>query len=165
MSWYRCRMENEVWRPIPSIPGGAASSFGRVWFPSKKSTPLPGGGFRDYHTRPVWGSEEKSSTGREGSPKRRICTWRGKTYKVHRLVCEAFHGPAPTPSAIVLHLDEDSSNNRPDNIRWGTRKENQNFPKVKAAFRARLGEKSPLAIYAARIAADPDYRPKNRRTP
>ena len=148
-------MENETWKPIPSIPGACASSLGRVWMPSKKGVPLPWGGTRDYFSRPRFGSEEKSATGRADSPRRRILRWNGKTYKVHQLVCEAYHGQKPFPTAIVLHLDEDPSNNRPDNLRWGTRKENQNFPKAQAAFRARTGENSPWAIHQRRKEGKP----------
>jgi hypothetical protein len=42
-----------------------------------------------------------------------------KTLKVHRLVCEAFNGPAPFEGALVRHLDGDSSNNLPGNLAWG----------------------------------------------
>lgn len=52
--------------------------------------------------------------------------------KVHQLVCEAFHGPKPFPEAVVIHLDEDALNNRPENLKWGTQKENLNMPKFKA---------------------------------
>lgn len=46
--------------------------------------------------------------------------------KVHQLVCEAFHGPRPFDEAVVIHIDEDGLNNRPENLRWGTQKENLN---------------------------------------
>jgi hypothetical protein len=52
--------------------------------------------------------------------------------KVHQLVCEAFHGPKPFSTAVVIHLDEDGHNNRPENLKWGTQKENLNMPKYKA---------------------------------
>jgi hypothetical protein len=55
---------------------------------------------------------------------RLIFRFRGKTYKVHRAVCEAFNGPPPFERAVVMHLDEDSFNNMPENLRWGTQKEN-----------------------------------------
>jgi HNH endonuclease len=42
---------------------------------------------------------------------------------VHRLVLEAFVGPCPT-GLECRHLDGDPSNNRLDNLRWGTRLEN-----------------------------------------
>lgn len=37
---------------------------------------------------------------------------------VHRLVCEAFHGEPPTPTAHADHLDFDRTHNRPTNLRW-----------------------------------------------
>jgi predicted DNA-binding protein (UPF0251 family) len=42
---------------------------------------------------------------------------------VHRLVCEAFHGPCPTPGHEVRHLDSDRLNNRASNLRWGLKPE------------------------------------------
>jgi len=44
--------------------------------------------------------------------------------KIHVLVCEAWHGPKPTPSHEVAHGDNDRANCRPGNLRWATRKEN-----------------------------------------
>lgn len=49
----------------------------------------------------------------------------GKLRPVHRLVCEAFHGTSPADKPHVLHGDGDSKNNRQENLRWGTRKENE----------------------------------------
>lgn len=43
---------------------------------------------------------------------------------VHRLVCEAFHGPCPEDYECG-HLDGDPTNNKPENLRWITRLENQ----------------------------------------
>lgn len=48
-----------------------------------------------------------------------------RTYYVHRLVCAAFHGPAPFPNAEVDHLDGVKDNNAPNNLRWVTSKENK----------------------------------------
>jgi len=44
---------------------------------------------------------------------------------IHRLVCEAFLGPAPTSNHEVAHLDGDKSNNRASNLRWATHIENE----------------------------------------
>src|SRR3990167_10424319 len=46
------------------------------------------------------------------------------TKSVHTLICMAFHGLRPFPSAQVRHLDSDNQNPKPDNLAWGTRSEN-----------------------------------------
>ncbi|AUQ74789.1 HNH endonuclease signature motif containing protein [Phaeobacter piscinae] len=140
--------DGEEWKMVPSAPDILASSLGRVWVrPCTRA--LPNGGTRTYNAKPTYGYADGSATSRADSPKRRIIRVNrlSKTFKVHQLVCEAFHGPKPFPKAIVLHMDEDPSNNRPENLRWGTRKENQHFPKAKAAFKARTGDKSCWAIH------------------
>ena len=43
---------------------------------------------------------------------------------MHVLVAEAFLGPKNPRKPWVLHHDDDPSNNRLDNLRWGTPKEN-----------------------------------------
>lgn len=48
---------------------------------------------------------------------------RGERRKIHRLVCEAFHGPPP-PDADAAHLDGNRTNNVPANLAWVSRKEN-----------------------------------------
>ena len=61
--------------------------------------------------------------------------FQGKTRRVARLVCEAFHGKPPFEGADTMHLDENSRNNCPTNLAWGTRQENLNFPGVKKYHR------------------------------
>lgn len=46
-----------------------------------------------------------------------------RTAQVHRLVCEAFHGTPPA-GMQAAHLDGDPLNNRPENLKWCTPKEN-----------------------------------------
>lgn len=48
----------------------------------------------------------------------------GKRQYIHRLVCEAFHGPAPEDRPLVLHWDDDPSNNQASNLRWGSKSDN-----------------------------------------
>lgn len=47
-----------------------------------------------------------------------------KTRRLHRLVCEAFHGPEPQPGMDAAHNDGDRRNNHANNLRWATRAEN-----------------------------------------
>lgn len=47
---------------------------------------------------------------------------------VHRLVCTAFHGPSATK--LAAHNDGNPSNNRPQNLRWATAKENTADTKI-----------------------------------
>lgn len=46
----------------------------------------------------------------------------GKTRWLHRIVAEAFLGPSDLP--MVRHLDGNPTNNRPDNLAWGTSLDN-----------------------------------------
>lgn len=48
----------------------------------------------------------------------------GKQHRLHRIVCETFHGPAPAGKDIVLHNDEVKDNNNKDNLKWGSLSEN-----------------------------------------
>jgi hypothetical protein len=47
-----------------------------------------------------------------------------KLVKVHRLVCEAFIGPAAPGQKQVRHLDGSKANNVPANLCWGNPREN-----------------------------------------
>lgn len=124
--------ETEIWKPVPSEPGVLASSWGRVLL-APGYAPLPNGGYRLYTPEPRHGQVAKSKKDAQHEyrivmVKRQREGGRQSPRKVHQLVCEAFHGPKPFPEAVVLHLDEDGLNNRPDNLRWGTQKENLNMP-------------------------------------
>jgi hypothetical protein len=46
------------------------------------------------------------------------------TLLVHRLVAEAFLPAAPDGKDCVCHRDDDPTNNRPDNLFWGNRRDN-----------------------------------------
>ena len=119
----------EIWKPVPSIDGLEASSHGRVRC-IRYAQIMPHGGHRIRSFGPSAGCV---SYGAKGSMhKRMIFRFRGKTYKVHRAVCEAFHGVALFDRAVVMHVDENSFNNNPENLRWGTQKENLNAPLFRA---------------------------------
>lgn len=48
-----------------------------------------------------------------------------KNARVNRIVCAAFHGPAPSPDHHAAHNDGNRLNNRADNLRWVEGKENE----------------------------------------
>lgn len=47
-----------------------------------------------------------------------------KTYFVHKLVAEHFLGPKPSCKHQICHINGVKSDNRAENLRWGTAKEN-----------------------------------------
>lgn len=125
----------EKWKSIPSLKGYIACNDGRVMrLPHAKS--MPNGGVRHYGGQPTFGILVEG---------RYQINVRGKTLRVHRLVCEAFAGPAPFPEAACLHIDEDSTNNSSKNLKWGNQKENLNAPGFIKYCRNRKNHgKSPL---------------------
>lgn len=119
----------EIWKPVPSKPGILASSEGNILLPPGYA-PLPNGGYRTYLPEPFKGVIRRAN---KDAKHVYLGTWarRWGNLKIHQLVCEAFHGPKPFPEAVVIHLDENALNNRPENLKWGTQKENLNMPKFK----------------------------------
>lgn len=45
-------------------------------------------------------------------------------FRVHRLVCMAFHGHKPMRADCCMHINGKKLDNRAQNVRWGTHKEN-----------------------------------------
>jgi hypothetical protein len=132
---YALIIGKETWRSIESTPGVMASSMGRIM-----SVPYEVNGRRCVST-PSSGRWSKNTGGG-----RYIHTLLGKTFRVARLVCETFNGPQPPGKPVCMHLDEDSRNNLPGNLAWGTQKENLNAPKYTEFNRHRVrlfGEDNP----------------------
>jgi hypothetical protein len=118
--------EIEIWRSRRSAPALMVSSLGRVMIVPHIGK-MPGGGDKHYGGLATLGTLRKDSG-------RRVYVYGGKNYKIHRLVCEAFNGPAPEAKPYALHIDENPINNRADNLKWGDQKENLAAP----GFRARV---------------------------
>ena len=149
----RNKSEPEIWRPVPSEPGVLASSWGRFLLPPRHA-PMPSGGYRLYQPKPRHGEVGRAKAGalhtyliamvyRTGED-----AGRQRPRKVHQLVCEAFHGPRPFDGAVVIHINEDAHDNRPENLRWGTQKENLNMPKILAWKRSIRGDRHPRTVYS-----------------
>lgn len=76
---------------------------------------------------------------------RKIGLWRDGVCKqvfLHRIMCDAFNGPAPFEGALVRHLDGDPLNNRPENLAWGTHQDNSDDKR--AHGRVLSGKNHPL---------------------
>ncbi|RVD44924.1 HNH endonuclease [Mesorhizobium sp. M4A.F.Ca.ET.020.02.1.1] len=107
----------EIWKLSPSVEGIEVSNLGRVRvIPYAKE--MPYGGLRTYG-----GHAWHGTISRDASRPRRVFGFRGKTHKVHRLVCEAFRGLEPFPNADVIHRNGDTLDNVETNLRWATRSE------------------------------------------
>ena len=130
-----------VVKPIKSIPGAFACSDGTVKFPEVR-VKMPNGGERVYKTKFVKGVLRRAS--KKAKHVYYGTFYRGKNYKIHRLVCEAFHGKAPFKDAVVIHINENALDNRPENLKWGNQKENLNMPKFIEYCKTRVGENSPI---------------------
>lgn len=96
--------DQEEWRPAPGVEHYEVSSLGRV------RTRLTASGVPRVLT---------GSVGARGYTQLRPSAARPPV-RLHRLVCEAFHGPAPEGCRLVRHLDDNKQNNRPENLAWGT---------------------------------------------
>lgn len=111
-------MQEEIWKPMNGFYGYEVSSLGRV---------------RSFTRLVVQGKMKRMSRGqilKQGKMKdgRFIVAPRkgGKNHsvKVHREVALAFLGPCPSGQE-VRHLDGNHQNNRVENLKYGTKKENE----------------------------------------
>lgn len=102
--------------PIPGYPSYFADKQGRIW-----SERLPG-----------YLSQMKD---RDGYPTVTVRCPDGERRQrfAHCLVALTFHGPRPTPKHHCRHLNGVKTDNRPENLCWGTPKEN-------GSDKVRLGE-------------------------
>ncbi len=130
-------MSDEIWKTIPSHPAYEASSLGRIRRVAAgrgakagrviAQTPMNAG----YLSVNLWEN----------------C--KGRTRLVHRLVCEAFHGPIPD-GLDVNHKNSNRTDNRPENLNCMTRKENirhgMDFGHVRV-----IGEENPMAVITPEI--------------
>lgn len=141
----------EIWKPVPSLPGVLVSSEGRILLPPSYA-PLPNGGYRTYWTVPAFGTVAKANKHARHVYRSMYCKKYGNV-KVHRAVCEAFYGPPPFDGAVVIHIDEDGLNNKYDNLKWGTQKENLNAPGFIEYCKSRVSENSPTIKHRMKKAA------------
>lgn len=131
----------ETWREVPSEPRLSVSSIGRVM---TNPFSVPAQGCRVYGGKPTRGSIRNGRYSHRAG---------NQYYYVSRLVCEAFNGPPPFVGAFVLHVDECEKNNDPNNLVWGTQRENLNFPGYLEKLSRRRRSEPMRKLTAADVAA------------
>jgi hypothetical protein len=127
--------------PIPSCPDYYVDLAGRVW----SVKPGQGGRYKGLHVMSVW-------VDRDGYHHvTMIVDGRRIRRTVHSLVAEAFYGDRPK-SQVIRHLDDNPGNNAPDNLAYGTQKENVEDRDSKG--RHSHGDRSHLSKITDEKAAD-----------
>lgn len=129
-------------KEIKFIKGALARSDGYIKLPESQSF-MPHGGIRKYKTKWVKGVKRKAS--KTALHEYYGILYKGKNYKIHRLICIAFHGEPPFEKAVVIHINENTLDNRAENLKWGTQKENLNCKRFIEYCKSRTGENSPAA--------------------
>lgn len=115
-------MSNEQWKDIPGFPGYQASSTGRIRSIPRDVKVGRGAGYTMNFKSTRILSQEKTFVGKKIYY--RVPLNNKKRMLVHRCVALAFHGLPPDGGSIARHLNDISTDNRPENIQWGTQKEN-----------------------------------------
>jgi hypothetical protein len=117
-------------RPIPGLAPYAASADGQIYNtdvspPRRISTRLQRGTLR-VCLRPMG---------------------RAHTDQVARLVCLAFHGLPPEGKPLALHRSNDTSDNRPENVRWASpREKHDRIVSLGRSITTRRGSAHPNAV-------------------
>lgn len=74
----------------------------------------------------------------------------GKNVYLHRLTCEAHHGPAPE-GAYALHACDTPACCEPTHLRWGTPQDNQRDRAERSRHKGKLTREDATAIRAALV--------------
>lgn len=126
--------DTEIWQTIGAAPAYEVSSLGRV---------RRGVRCINYPA----GRQIKLSQRKDGYVQVHLMAdGRRTTFLVHRLVCDAFHGPAPSPAHEAAHRNGSRAENVRGNIRWATPTENCADKKLHGTTPDHRGSKSPLAL-------------------
>ena len=103
----------EIWKDINGSPGHQVSNFGRVRSFWK----------RHHHEWVIDYTIDRILYQRTDRLGYKTMMLNNRNYSVHRLVAEAFI-PNDQDKPDVDHIDRNKSNNRVENLRWATRREN-----------------------------------------
>ena len=129
-----------MWKPVPNFYGYEVSDLGEVrsWNP-RNGRGVKGSAFEPTILNPTPFKDSKYlRVGMANST-----TGKYMTRRVHQLVLESFVGPCPA-GHLVMHLDDDPTNNALTNLRYGTPQEN--LDDMVSKGRSCAGESHPRAI-------------------
>lgn len=118
------------YRDIPGFPGYRVGSDGSVWFrwiTCRSGRRLTNNWKRMKLTPGSKGYLRVNLTPESGG--------RYQTFRVHRLVLEAFVGPCPDGMECRHFPDTDKTNNRLENLSWGTPEQNRDDNHQTDAYR------------------------------
>lgn len=123
-------MAEEIWKSIPEYPYHEASNLGRIRSKERIVPRLGRGGVindmliksRIMMLHPLQGKTARKPTAITLRLKHKSGKW--KTNYVHQVILFAFVGHKPE-AMECRHLDGNPFNNRLDNLKWGTPKENR----------------------------------------
>lgn len=139
-------LPDEVWLNAVGFPNYDVSSKGRVRRANdlKLMNAVPRGRGqvnRAYLRVELYKYEE------DGSKKR-------YTVSIHSLVARTFHGAPSSPDLEVAHLNGNNQDNRADNLRWVTHRENMSHQqfhgRVKTSMQCNLTRLCPNAVFMIR---------------
>ena len=122
-------MENEIWKPVIGYEGlYEVSNLGRLKSLAKKR------GTVLLHPRII-----KGRINRHGYCQQTLVKeGQRKTISRHKIVAQAFI-PNPDNKTDIDHINTIRTDNRVENLRWVTKKENCNNPLTLSKQRARIG--------------------------
>lgn len=124
-------MIEEIWVPVLGFDGYQISNIGRIrsdWRRGSNSGRC--GKWRVYLGSP--GGRGYLKTTLRDEDRMPV------TVAVHVIMLESFIGPRPTSAHVARHLNDIKTDNRIDNLAWGTPK--QNFDDAVKNGRARIGD-------------------------
>lgn len=118
----RERAAFEAWAPVPGFPGYEASNFGRVRSVPRTIEVKRAGG---KYLRPLSGALLATQRGPKGYLHLALrASGKGRTFAVHQIIGMTFLGARPVGHEIA-HWDGNKENNRVENLRYATSKENK----------------------------------------
>jgi hypothetical protein len=137
-------------RELPDYPGYAAGNDGFIYSLKRRGVrrlkPVLNKRYNVYY---VTVYNEHIRYARRTGNGRVVSCMRPDPRSVHSLVAAVWLPPRPSRIHEVDHIDGSRANNRPDNLRWLTKAENNNAFLVRSGRRPRLPGRVALAVRGA----------------